>query len=119
MDSNSKLPQAIDGLRHALGFEKQAQKDAFYVQGIAKAFEVAVEYGWKYLKQAVNEEGLEAYGPKDSIRLAARMGLIDDPDGWIDAVNTRNLSVHDYISIPEEELIPAAKSFLLLACKLK
>lgn len=78
---------------------------------LTKAFEVALEYGWKKLKHEIEDRGLEANSPKDAAREAARLGLIDNPDIWINAINARNLSVHDYFSLEEKDFVEVIHNF--------
>lgn len=81
----------------------------------AKAFEIAVEYGWRELKRRVEDEGLDAPSPKAAVRQAARIGIITAPEKWLDCINARNDSVHDYFCISEKEYIDLAESFVVLA----
>lgn len=78
---------------------------------LTKAFEVTLEYGWKKLKYEIEDRGLEANSPKDSVREAARIGLINHPELWIAAINARNLSVHDYFSLEEKDFVEVIKNF--------
>jgi hypothetical protein len=55
---------------------------------------------------------LEAYSPKDIIGESAIIGLLKDSKLWIDCVNARNLSVHDYFSLPESGIVELATRFL-------
>ena len=84
---------------------------------VSKAFEVAIEYTWKELKKTIEDRGLEAYSPKDVIREAANLELITEPEAWIRAINMRNLSVHDYFSIPEKDFVSEAETYLKTALK--
>jgi nucleotidyltransferase substrate binding protein (TIGR01987 family) len=111
-DSTSeKLRQAVGDLKHALEFEGKASKDSFYYLGIAKAFEVCLEYAWKFLKKQVEDEGLEARSPKEAIKIAGRLDIIDDVEKWLSFINTRNLAVHDYKSISDKEYLETIHSF--------
>ena len=99
-------------------------KDAwrFYVDGhepnhvrfmaLAKAFETAVEYAWKHLKRKVEDEGLEAPTPKEAIRQAAKIKLIKNASAWIEFINVRNSSTHDYFGISESYYIKNVSGFL-------
>jgi len=81
---------------------------------VAKAFEVAVEYGWKDLKRRVEDEGLSAPSPKEAVRQAARLSFIEEPEKWIACINARNDSVHDYYRVPPERYIEFAEDLLRL-----
>jgi nucleotidyltransferase substrate binding protein (TIGR01987 family) len=106
-----QFSRAIKALKHALSFEKQSKKDIFYFSGIAKSFESAVEYSWKFFKRKVQQEGLDVYSPREAIKQAGRIGLIDDVELWLMFVDTRNLAVHDYLEIDQSEYLEIIKNF--------
>ena len=81
---------------------------------VAKAFEILFEYTWKRLKYRIEDEGLFAVSPKEAIRQAATLGLIEDPERWIACATARNDSVHDYFGIPEADYIKLVEEFLEL-----
>lgn len=114
-----KLKDAIRDLEHALSFEKKIRQDGFYFSGITKTFEVCLEYAWKYFKRRAQEEGYDAYSPRESIKIAGRLGLIDDVDRWLDFLDDRNEAVHDYIGISQTDYLKTIKSFLAAVKKLK
>jgi nucleotidyltransferase substrate binding protein (TIGR01987 family) len=118
VDEDAKLKKSIEALEHALSFEGKARKDAFYFAGIAKSFEICIEYAWNYLKRKVMDEGLDAYSPKEAIKLAGRIGLIDNVEKWLDFLEDRNLAVHDYLGVSDEEYLKTTKEFLSEAKKL-
>ena len=78
---------------------------------LAKAFEILFEYVWKELKFKIEDEGLFANSPKETIRQAAKLGLITEAEQWIDCANARNDSVHDYFGIPEPRYVQLVKQF--------
>lgn len=119
LQKNNKLSQALKHLKEALDYygKKNANHDVA-IMAVHKAFEVAVEYAWKSLKQTIENEGLEAPSPKEAIRQAAKLNLIEDPSAWIDFINLRNNSVHDYFSVSEEFQIEEIKKFLKEASSL-
>jgi nucleotidyltransferase substrate binding protein (TIGR01987 family) len=113
-----KLKQSISDLEHALSFEAQSRNDSFYYYGIAKVFEVSLEYAWKYLKKRVEADGLEARSPREAIKLAGRIGIISEVKLWLSFIENRNLAVHDYQSISSQEYLHSIKLFLEEAKKL-
>ncbi len=115
---DEKFKKSVDALEHALSFLKQAQKDEFYFAGISKSFETCLEYAWKYLKKKVAEEGLEVFSPKEAIKLAGRIGLIDDVEKWLDFLQDRNLAVHDYLGVSDKDYLSTIQSFFQEAEKL-
>lgn len=108
-----KIASALEHLREALEFyDGDGKQGDVAFLAVAKAFEVAVEYAWKELKKRVENEGLETTSPKDAVRQAARMGIVGEAEIWLDYINTRNNSVHDYFGLPEEHYLKLARSFL-------
>jgi nucleotidyltransferase substrate binding protein (TIGR01987 family) len=65
-----------------------------------KRFEFCFELCWKLMQAILQEHGIETYGPKGSIREAAKLGLIDNPKIWLEFLKARNLTTHTY----EEEI---------------
>jgi len=66
-------------------------------QGLIKSFEYTYELGWNVMKDFLLEKGNnEIFGSKDAIRLAFKMGIIDNGEAWMNMVNDRNRTVHTY-----------------------
>jgi nucleotidyltransferase substrate binding protein (TIGR01987 family) len=111
--ANVKLTRALDTLQKAISYHAQeSQHQDLSFLSVAKAFEVAVEYAWRELKQRVQEEGLDVLSPKAAIREAARLGMIEQAETWLDYVQARNAGVHDYFSMSNDEYVAIAKEFL-------
>ena len=112
-----KPHEAFDDLERAIKAYKPSSKRerSLSFLALSKAFEVALEYAWKELKRQVEDKGLEAFSPKDAVREAAQLGVLTEPEVWIRAINLRNLSVHDYFSVPESDFVFEVKHFLELA----
>jgi nucleotidyltransferase substrate binding protein (TIGR01987 family) len=110
---HEKLDQALHDLERALeSYSPSSKERSLTFLAASKAFEVSIEYAWKYFKVIIEDQGLEAFSPKDVARQAASMNLISDPELWIKAINARNQSVHDYFSMSEDTFIQLAKDFL-------
>ena len=108
-----RLRKAFTDLERVIESYSLASKSAkrLYFLALTKAFEVAIEYSWKEIKRKVEDRGLEAFSPKDAIREGAKLGFIEEPEEWIDAINARNLSVHDYFSLSEQDFVALIKTF--------
>ena len=66
-------------------------------QGLIKAFEYCFVLGWTTLRDLLLTEGNAGLiGSRDTLRLAFRMGLIDDGEAWLAMVQDRNLTSHTY-----------------------
>lgn len=113
------MKESIDALEHALTFLDKAKKDDFYYAGITKKFEICFEYAWKYFKRKAQEEGLEAFSPKEAIKLAGRMGLIDSVENWLDFLEDRNTGMHDYLGMSQEDYLETIQAFFREVKKIK
>lgn len=112
--------ESISDLKRCLDeYKPSEQARSTSLLALTKAFEISLEYGWKLLKREVEEKGLEANSPKDAVREAARVGIIDDPVLWLDAIDARNLSVHDYFSLGESDFVKLIRRFYIGAKSLK
>lgn len=113
-NETKKYERAIGDLKHAIKFYEQTHGDepaAFLA--VVKAFEVSVEYCWKEFKRQIESKGIEdVFAPKDVIRKSAQIGLIDEAESWLDYIDARNDSVHDYYSMTQAEYLSLAKAFL-------
>lgn len=114
-----KLHEALGDLKRCIDAylpSKKTERSIYFI-ALTKAFEVSLEYAWKELKRIIEDKGLEAFSPKDVVREAANIGILKDPNLWIQCINARNLSVHDYFSLSEEAIVSLAKEFLASANK--
>ena len=59
-------------------------------------FEFTFELFWKSLKAYAEESGLEAFSPRDSIRIAFQLGVIQESPEWFRMLEDRNLTSHTY-----------------------
>ena len=110
-----KITRAKQQIEQALSrYGTQQEEHSLEFLTVAKAFEILFEYVWKDLKRRVEDEGLFAPSPKESIRQAAVLGFIQHPERWIAFANARNDSVHDYFSIPERDYIKLVREFFAL-----
>ncbi|HHX60201.1 MAG TPA: nucleotidyltransferase [Epulopiscium sp.] len=78
--------------------------------GIIQLFEISFELSWKLMKDYLEFQQLIVKSPREAIKQAYQIGLIDEGHIWIDALSDRNLTVHTY----DEEL--AKKMVRDIAC---
>lgn len=114
-ETKNKLVKALAFYSRTLKAEPGEMQRAALVQ----AFEVCFELCWKLMKNYVEYEGGIVASPRESIRHAGAMGIVDDPASWLDFLVVRNSTVHAY----DEEMIDKAsviiaEGFLAVAEKL-
>lgn len=76
-----------------------------------RQFESTFEYVWKYFKREADQAGLEIYSPRDALKSAAQLRLIEDLELWNQFLNARNLSVHDYVGMDQAATLDLVRQF--------
>jgi nucleotidyltransferase substrate binding protein (TIGR01987 family) len=64
--------------------------------GIIQFFEITFELSWKVLKDYLESQGYIVKSPRETIKYAFQIGLIDNGHIWMDALSNRNLTTHTY-----------------------
>ena len=82
-----KLHKALSNLSLALAERDREGSSPINDAGVSKCFEVALEYFWKFLKRVIEDSGLEATSPKDTIKVGASIGMVKNPEKWIRYIN--------------------------------
>ncbi|MGH4051940.1 MAG: nucleotidyltransferase substrate binding protein [Clostridium sp.] len=77
-------------------YSKQEITSELEKAGIIQFFEMTFELAWKVLKDYLEVEGYVVKSPRETIKQAFQIGLIDNGHVWIDALANRNLATHTY-----------------------
>ena len=89
-----KLNQAVELLSTQI--EREEMIDELLQEGLIQRFEYTHELAWKVMKDYAEYQGYtDIRGSRDAIRKALEMDLIDDKR-WMDTIEDRNLTVHNY-----------------------
>ncbi|WP_160549673.1 nucleotidyltransferase substrate binding protein [bacterium 1xD42-11] len=64
--------------------------------GIIQFFEMTFELSWKVLKDYLESQGYDVKSPRETIKQAFQIGLIEEGHPWMDALSKRNLTTHTY-----------------------
>ena len=89
-----KLTQAVELLSDRI--EREEAVDELLQEGLIQRFEYTHELAWKVMKDYAEYQGYtDVRGSRDAIRKALEMNLIDDKR-WMDTIEDRNLTVHNY-----------------------
>ena len=86
------LGNAIERLNEAIedsnNYKLETLKDS-----VIQRFEFSLELSWKALKNYLNSQGiLEATTPKQTIKEAFGIGILENGQVWLDMLNDRNQS---------------------------
>lgn len=79
--------------------------------GTIFAFLCCFELGWKIMRQLLEERGKIAFSPRETFKLAALEGLIEDPELWFDFLNKRNLTTKTYQESELETILSMLPKF--------
>lgn len=109
-DRLTELKTALGRLKEAIPEVKnQLDKD-----GAIQRFEFVFELVWKTLKDYAEDKGrLDAASPKDAFRVAADLGIIDDPLPWFNFLKNRNEAAHLYNEQKANEVFSQVPNFIL------
>ncbi|MBW8349603.1 nucleotidyltransferase substrate binding protein [Bacillus sp. IITD106] len=64
--------------------------------GIIQFFKMTFELAWKVQKDYLESEGFNVKSPRETIKQAFQIGLIENGHEWMDALSKRNLTTHTY-----------------------
>ncbi|MFN0214430.1 MAG: nucleotidyltransferase substrate binding protein [Saprospiraceae bacterium] len=97
--------KALARLRLAVILSQERELTDLEEQGLIQAFEFTHELAWKTMKDFLEDKGISnLIGSKDSTRNAFREGLITDGEGWMEMINSRNITSHTYNEEVAEEI---------------
>jgi nucleotidyltransferase substrate binding protein (TIGR01987 family) len=80
-------------LRQALAIEDPSIVER---AGLIQFFEMTFELSWKLLKDYEESEGFSVKTPREAIKTAFQAGIIHNGEGWLQALQDRNLTAHTY-----------------------
>lgn len=93
-----KMSQAAAGIDPAL--DDDALEDALTElekEGLIQRFEYTHELAWNVMKDYLSFQGIQnLVGSRDASREAFKLGLINDGEGWMDMIKSRNMTTHTY-----------------------
>ncbi len=126
----SSLTSAINALERALSVTSQGARWAAFdavtqetlKAGVIQTFEVAYEQSWKMLKRWLDANPtsgeVEGVPMRQLYRVAAKAGLIDDVDGWMDFHKARNETSHTYNCQTAQAVFEMTPRYLVQAQRL-
>ncbi len=109
-DRDIRWQQRFANYQKALGqlqkFVDKGELSELEKQGLVKAFEYTFELAWNTMKDFLAYKGQPdvVYGSRDAIRNAFATGLINDGEGWMDMLQSRNRTSHTYNEETAEEI---------------
>lgn len=98
-----KLGKALDALRPGV----LEARDDLDKDGVIQRFEFTFELLWKGLKIYLADQGIDVATPKESLKAAFRIGLIENEEVFLDMLDARNKTSHLYDQETSEEIFEA------------
>lgn len=78
--------------------------------GLIQFYEMAFELAWKLMKDYLEEMGFTVYSPREAIKQAFQSGIIEDGQGWMDALEDRNITTHTYDEDTAEKVVSTIRA---------
>ena len=89
--------KALEQLGSAVATRQQRPLSDLEKQGLIQAFEFTHELAWNVMKDYFAYQGNPAItGSRDAAREAFQKGLIEDGEGWMEMIKSRNQTSHTY-----------------------
>jgi len=85
--------RAMRRLDEACAMDKFSELE---LAGLIQTYEFCFELAWKTLKDLIYVEGIELASPRSVLRQAHEMRLVEDIDGWLRLLESRNVLSHVY-----------------------
>lgn len=97
--------RALAQLQAAVGLSQTRPLSELEQQGLIQAFEFTHELAWNVMKDYFAYQGQTSImGSRDATRAAFAAGLIEDGEGWMEMIVSRNQSSHTYNRATAEAL---------------
>lgn len=89
--------KALDQLGNAIATSQQRPLSELEKQGLIQVFEFTHELAWNVMKDYFAYQGNPAItGSRDAAREAFQKGLVEDGEGWMEMIKSRNQTSHTY-----------------------
>ena len=93
----ANFQRAFSQLSNAYALSQERQLTDLEKQGLIQAFEFTHELSWCVMKDYFAYQGASNItGSRDATRQAFSVGLIEDGDGWMEMIKSRNQTSHTY-----------------------
>ena len=93
----SHYQKALRQLSRAVDLSRQRPLSEIEKQGLIKAFEFTHELAWNVMKDYFEYQGNTSItGSRDAAREAFQRNLIADGEGWMEMIQSRNMTSHTY-----------------------
>jgi nucleotidyltransferase substrate binding protein (TIGR01987 family) len=89
--------RALSRLTDAVELSNQRPLTDLEKQGLIQAFEFTHELAWNVMKDYLAWQGtVDITGSRDATRESFSRGLVEDGEGWMEMIKSRNQTSHTY-----------------------
>ena len=99
----SRLSERIENFKKAYNIFFDAvqaynkdENSVLIQMALVQSFKICIELAWKVLKDYLQQKGINSLLPKDVIKEAFSTEIIKNGQVWIDMINARNSTSHEY-----------------------
>lgn len=99
----SRLSERIENYNRAFELLERTyklyNKDKYneaYQLAVVQGFEIVFELSWKVMKDYLKSQGIVTNTPRETIKQAFATNILSNAQSWIDMINDRNFSSHEY-----------------------
>lgn len=101
----SNFQRAFGSLADAVALARTRPLSDLEKQGLIQAFEFTHELAWNVIRDYFAYQGNTAItGSRDAVREAFSKGLLEDGEGWMEMIRSRNLTSHTYNQAVADEI---------------
>lgn len=105
-----KFISAVSRLEEAIN-DYETVKLASVRDGVIQRFEFCTELAWKTVREYLSEQGYaDINSPKAVMKTAFSDGLLNNEQGWLDILESRNITSHVYDEKTAEEIFKNIKN---------
>lgn len=84
---------------------KSEPNNKAYKMAVIQAFEMSMELAWKTLKDYLNYLQYNVQSPRDVIKQAFAIEIIENGEVWLSMLEDRNLTSHAYDETKADEIV--------------
>ena len=106
-DSFTHLGNSIDRLKELL--DDKETKPNVLIDATIHRFEFVIELFWKNLKKILSFEKVEVSSPREALAKSYQFSLIDDEQSWLEMLDDRNSTSHEYNEEKAKEIFERIK----------
>lgn len=96
--------------RLSAALAEDIKKGDIVIDGTIQRFEFTFELSWKLMKGVLAQSGIQAGTPRDAIKESYQAGMIEDGEGWIKMLESRNQTSHIYNKSKAREIYRKIKN---------